>query len=94
MLQTNSVFLVSTWKKNREKVFEAFQNSPVKWQRVKTGTYEKINEALLKWFTSMRGNNIPINGPILLEKAHEFRKVFNNNDFTTSNGCLRDWKER
>ena len=94
MLQTNSVFLVSTWKKNKEKIFEAFQNSLVKWQRVKTGTYEKINEALLKWLTSMRGNNIPINGPILLEKAHEFAKAFNYKDFAASNGWLRGWKER
>ena len=29
------------------------------------GTYEKLNEALLKWFTSMRANNIPVNGPII-----------------------------
>ena len=34
--------------------------------------HEKINDAFLKWFTSMRGNNISINGPILLEKALEF----------------------
>ena len=35
-----------------------------------------------------RGNNFPINGPILLEKAHEFAKAFNYNDFTASNyGC-------
>ena len=79
---------LATWKKNKEKIFEAFQNSSLKQQRVKTGTYEKLNEALLKWFTSMRGNNIPINGPILLEKAHEFAKAFNYNDFTASNyGC-------
>ena len=26
--------------------------------------YEKVNQALLTWFTSMRGNNIPINGPL------------------------------
>ena len=30
-------------------------------KRVKVGTYEEIKNALLKWFTSMRGNNIPIN---------------------------------
>ena len=36
----------------------------------------------------MRGSNIPISGPILLEKAHEFAKAFNYNDFTTSNGWL------
>ena len=34
----------------------------------------------------MRGNNIPIIGPTLLEKAHEFAKAFNNNDFTVLNG--------
>ena len=45
---------------------------------MKTGTYEKLNEALLKWFTSsMRGNNIPINGHILLKKARQFAKAFN-----------------
>ena len=85
MLRTNSVFLVVPLLLGR-KIFEAFQNSSLKQQRVKTGTYEKLNEALLKWFTSMRGNNIPINGPILLEKAHEFAKAFNYKDFAASNG--------
>ena len=42
---------------------------------MKTGTYGKLNESFLKWFTSMPGNNIPINGPILLGKTHEFAKA-------------------
>ena len=75
--------VLATWKKNKENISEAFQNS-----------YKKFNEALLKWFRSMCGNNIPINGPILLEKAHEFAKAFNYNDFTASNGWFRGWKER
>ena len=85
---------LATWKKNKEKIFDAFENSSSKRQRVKTGTYEKLNEALLKWFKSMRGNNSPINGPTLLEKAHEFAKAFDYKDFTASNGWLRGWKER
>ena len=76
---------LTTLKKNKEKIFEAFQNSSLKHKRVKTGTYKKLNEALLKWFTSMRGKNIPINGPILLEKAHELAKAFNYKDFTAPN---------
>ena len=77
---------LATWKKNKEIIFEAFQNSSLKRKKVKTGTYKQLNEALLKWFTSMRGNNISISGPILLEKAHQFSKAFiNYNDFTTSN---------
>ena len=43
-----------TWKKNKEKIFEAFKNSSLKRQRLKTGTYKKLNEALLKWFTVTR----------------------------------------
>ena len=81
-------------EENQEKIFGAFQNSSLKRQRVKIGTYEKLNEALLKWFTSVHGNNIPFNGPILLEKPHEFAKAFNYNNFTASNGWLRGWKER
>ena len=84
---------LATWKKNEENIFDAFENSSLKCQRFKTGTYEKLNEDLLKWFTLMRGNNIPINGPIILEKAHEFAKAFDYKDFTASNGCLRGWKE-
>ena len=77
------VSTLATWKQNKEKIFEAFQNSP------KTGTYEKLNEALMKWFISMCGNNIPINGLILLEKAQEFAKAFNYSNFTAPNGWLR-----
>ena len=83
----------ATWKKNKEKIFDAFENSSLKRQRLKTGIYEKLNEAF-KWFTSMRGNNIPINGPILLEKAHEFSKAFDYKDFTASHGWMRGWKEK
>ena len=50
--------------------------------------WKKINDALLKWFTFMRANNIPINGPILLGKALEFAKAFNYGDLKASNGWL------
>ena len=39
---------LATWKKIKEKTFEAFQNSSLKRQSAKTGTYEKLNEVLLK----------------------------------------------
>ena len=59
-------------EKNKEKIYDAFQNSLLKRQIVEVETYEKIDDALLKWSTFMRGINIPITGPILLEKALEF----------------------
>ena len=80
-LRTNSVFLVVLLlleTKTEKKIFEAFQNSSLKRQS------ENIRK--VKW--SLAGNNIPINGPILLEKALEFAKAFSYNDFTASNyGC-------
>ena len=36
----------------KKKIYRAFQNLSLKWQRVKVGTSEKINYILLKWFTS------------------------------------------
>jgi len=85
---------LATSKKNK-KIIEAFENSFLKRQRrVKTDKYDKLNDALFKWwFKSMRGNNIPINGSILSEKAHEFAKAFQYADFAASNGWLRGWKE-
>ena len=34
----------------------------------------KVNEALLKWITSMRGNNIPINGLFFWRKLMNLLK--------------------
>ena len=79
-------------EKNNEKICEAFQNSSLKRQRVKIETYETLNEPLLKWFTSMRGIDIPIKSPILLEKAPKFAKPFYQNNFTASSRWLGGWK--
>ena len=37
-----------TWKRNQEKIDQAFQNPSLKRQRVKVGTCKKINDALPK----------------------------------------------
>ena len=36
--------------------------------------YEKVNQALLTWFTSMRGNKIPINETPRLEELANLLK--------------------
>ena len=33
---------LATWRKNKNKIFEAFQNLSLKRQRVKTGIYEVV----------------------------------------------------
>ena len=49
----------------------------------KIGTFESISQAVMKWSTGMRLNNLPINAPITLEKTWEFLmslivKIFKN----------------
>lgn len=66
--------------------FEAFQTSSIKQQSVKVGTFENINQDVLKRFISMRWKNIPIIGPIILEKAREFADAYNCKDFQALNG--------
>ena len=55
----------------------------------KSRTFENLNQAVLKWFTSMYGNNIPIHGTIILEKARKFGEAFDCKDFQASNRWLR-----
>ena len=83
--------------KKQRKIYQVFQNSSLKRQRVKVGTYEKIINALLKWFTSMLGNNIPINSPILLQNKIESRwgcetiKTFNRLNLFTEDSGFESW---
>ena len=42
----------------------------------------------------MRGNNISVSGPMVMEKAPEMVDGFGLKDFQPSNGCLKGWKER
>ena len=39
-------FPVAPLKKKKKKIFDAFENSSLKRQRIKTGTQEKLSEAL------------------------------------------------
>ena len=38
-----SASTLATWKKKKEKIYQAFQNSSLKRQRVKVGTFETVH---------------------------------------------------
>ena len=61
----------STWKKNKNKIFEKY-NSGLISRRVKPEKDEEHNKAVHKWFLILRSENVPISGPMLKEKALEF----------------------
>ena len=65
---------LSTWKKRKYKVFEAFQKGSATTKRLKFDTYDQVNNAVLKWFTRLRSENVPVSGVLVKEKTLFFAK--------------------
>ena len=64
---------LSTILKNKSDIktkFELAKFEPTR-QRFRNATYEDVEEALLRWFNANRAKNLPINGPLLREKADQ-----------------------
>ena len=47
-----------------------------------------------EWFSRKRAQNFPLSGPVILEKATEFARELDLQDFKVSNGWLESWKSR
>ena len=56
--------------------------------------YGELNDLVFKWFKQARANNIPLNRPIIQEKAMEFVTDLKFMDFKASNGLLESWRSR
>ena len=63
---------VSTIWKSRETIKKSFETDHTKQKRLRGTQFEDVEEALLTWFKIQRSNNVPINGPLLVEKAQQF----------------------
>jgi predicted transcriptional regulator len=55
---------------------------------------KKVNLAVLKWFSSVRNQNLPISGPILKKKALQFAESLGEETFKASTGWLDKFKKR
>ena len=85
---------LSTWKKSKDNIFNAFKKSGIKRQRVKDEVYDTVNKALSKWILLMRAENILVSGPMLRTKGLEYAKQLGYKGFQVSEGWLSKWKER
>ena len=61
---------------------------------METVTYEEFDSAVFKWLKTARYSNIPISCSIFKEKALEFAKSLELNDFHASDGWVSRWKKR
>ena len=85
---------LSTWKKSKDEVFEAFQKGSATTKRLKVDTYDQISKDVLKSFTRLRSENVPVSGVLIKEKALYFAKELNFEKFQESDGWLDKWKKR
>ena len=85
---------ISTWMKNKDKLFEGLEQSSSNAKKMRGCDYEQVDKAVFKWFSLQRSQNVPIDGPILKEKALQFAKSFNFPTFKASDGWLDKWKKR
>ena len=84
---------ISTWMKNKDKLFEGLEQSSSDAKKMRRCDYEQVDKAVFKWFSLQRSQNVPIDGPILKEKALQFAKSFNFPTFKASDGWLDKWKK-
>ena len=85
---------ISTWMKNKDKLFEGLEQSSSDAKKMRRCDYEQVDKAVFKWFSLQRSQNVPIDGLILKEKALQFAKSFNFPTFKASDGWLDKWKKR
>ena len=84
---------ISTWMKKKDKLFEGLEQSSSDAKKMRRCDYEQVDKAVFKWFSLHRSQNVPIDGPILKEKAFQFAKSFNFPTFKASDGWLDKWKK-
>ncbi|KAK9674827.1 Tc5 transposase DNA-binding domain [Popillia japonica] len=61
----------STIWKNKEKILQA-KNEGISSKKLKTPTYEDLDQAILLWLHRQLQNNMPIAEPIVKAKAENF----------------------
>ncbi|XP_060847983.1 tigger transposable element-derived protein 4-like [Rhopalosiphum padi] len=85
---------LSTIIKNKDVILKNFNKNSATRKKMKLGEYSDIESCLLKWFQQCLDKKIPINGPILREKAEEFGHKLGHEHFKASSGWLTNWKIR
>ena len=87
---------LSTWIKNKEKIFDSMktQGNKSKRRRFKQGTYANLDDLIFKWLLTVRSRNVAVSALILKTKAKELAEKINIKGFQASGGWLDHWKNR
>ncbi|CAF4892051.1 unnamed protein product [Pieris macdunnoughi] len=63
-------------------------------KRSRQGDFPRLEECLIKWIHQCRGQNLPIGGLMLKEKAKSIAQSFGIEGFAASEGWLSNFKNR
>lgn len=90
LIQYNTI---STMWKNRDKIKQTLESKTIKIKRIRSNYHKDIEDCLLQWLKTQRTNNLPINEPLLQEKANDFARLLGNNEFSCSESWIyRFWQ--
>ena len=80
--------------KEKEKLMKAHNNGDLDRDRKKlrTADFADVDKALIIWFKQARNQQVPISGPILMEKAKEIAEHMGLPSFSGSTGWLDRFK--
>ena len=86
---------ISRIMKNKQQILTDWQNNnnPDR-KRKRTGKADDVEEALLCWFSQARSRQVPVSGPLLMEKANSLAEGLGVMEFKATVGWLERWKER
>lgn len=65
---------LSTILKDKDKIKSASDQGVSRGKKVRTCNFQDVDTSLLLWFRQARSSNVPISGPILIEKGEEIAK--------------------
>ena len=87
---------VATIVRSKKEIISAYEAGLYKdkRKRMKQPSYPDVEKALAEWFKKVRSINVPVNGPLLAEKARYFAEQLGYENFKASNGFLDRFKER
>lgn len=86
---------ISRIQKNKERITEEWRNnSNPDRKRKRGGKSEDVEIALLRWFSQAHSLQVPVSGPLLMEKADQLAHGLGMTDFKATSGWLERWKAR
>ena len=65
----------STWMKNKNKLLQSLEQTSSNAKKLRGCDYEQVDEAILKWFSLQRSQNIAIDGTMIKKALLLLKKI-------------------